>query len=139
MPDSSETIENKTFEEITIGDRASLSRTLTRDDIDLFAVVSGDINPSHVDESFAGAAGPVAHSMWTGSLLSAVLGNELPGPGTVYHRHREEAGPEPGRVRLSVPQSGWRGGRDRDGGGGRACRKDRAAADGPAGGGPEAT
>ncbi|MDH3791453.1 MAG: bifunctional enoyl-CoA hydratase/phosphate acetyltransferase [Rhodospirillales bacterium] len=84
MPDTSETIENKTFDEIAVGDRASLSRTLTRDDIDLFAVVSGDINPSHVDQAFAGAAGPVAHSMWTGSLLSAVLGNELPGPGTVY-------------------------------------------------------
>ncbi len=84
MTDTLEMIENKTFDEIAIGDRASLSRTLTRDDIDLFAVVSGDVNPSHMDEGLTGAAGPVAHSMWTGSLLSAVLGNELPGPGAVY-------------------------------------------------------
>ena len=74
MPDTIETVENKTFDEITIGDRASLSRTLTRDDIDLFAVVTGDVNPSHVDEAFAGAAGPVASVL--GALDGLLAGQE---------------------------------------------------------------
>ncbi|MDJ0950278.1 MAG: bifunctional enoyl-CoA hydratase/phosphate acetyltransferase [Alphaproteobacteria bacterium] len=87
MPEPAETIENRTFDEIQIGDSASLSRTLTKDDVDLFAVVSGDVNPSHVDKEFAAQTTEervVAHSMLTGSLVSAVLGTELPGPGTVY-------------------------------------------------------
>ncbi len=87
MPIETETIENRVFDEIELGESASLTRTVTRDDVDLFGVVSGDVNPSHVDKEYA-AETPgqrvVAHSMWTGSLVSAVLGNELPGPGTVY-------------------------------------------------------
>ena len=47
------TIENRTFDEIKIGDSASLSRTLTKKDIELFAAMSGDVNPVHVDEAFA--------------------------------------------------------------------------------------
>ena len=87
MTSERDTIENRTFEEIARGDKASLTRTLTRDDIDLFAVVSGDINPTHVDMDFATAAGwdeVSGHSMWTGTLISALLGTELPGPGTQY-------------------------------------------------------
>ena len=49
-------IENVTFEEIQIGQSASLSRRLTMSDIELFATVSGDINPSHLDEEYAAAA-----------------------------------------------------------------------------------
>ncbi len=80
-------IENKTFDEIKVGDTASMTKTLTRDDISLFAAVSGDLNPTHLDPKFAeqkGFNGEVAHSMWAGALVSSLLGNELPGPGTVY-------------------------------------------------------
>lgn len=80
-------IENRTFDEIAPGDTDSLVRTLTQDDIDLFAIVSGDVNPSHLDPAFA-ATDPfhaiVAHGMWAGTLISAVLGTKLPGPGTIY-------------------------------------------------------
>ena len=80
-------IENKTFDEIKIGDEAQLTRTLQKEDIDLFAVLSGDANPTHVDDEFARTDSfhrVVAHGMWGGALISAVLGTELPGPGAVY-------------------------------------------------------
>ena len=80
-------IENRTFDEIAVGDSASIVRTLTLDDIELFAVVSGDVNPSHVDPAYATTDpfhGVVAHGMWGGGLISAVLGTRLPGPGAVY-------------------------------------------------------
>jgi len=82
-----DTICNRTFDEISLGDSASLQRTLTRADISTFAVMSGDANPSHVDEEFARSTPfheVVAHGMWSGMLLSNLLGTELPGPGTVY-------------------------------------------------------
>lgn len=80
-------IENRTLDEIKIGDSASLSRTLTRRDIELFAVMSGDVNPAHVDPEFAKSDifhKIIAHGMWGGALISTVLGTELPGPGTIY-------------------------------------------------------
>src|SRR3546814_20019514 len=80
-------IENKTFDELAVGDRAEVTRTLQRQDIELFAVMSGDVNPAHVDEDFAKSdmfQKVIAHGMWGGALISAVLGTELPGPGTIY-------------------------------------------------------
>ncbi|QXX73322.1 bifunctional enoyl-CoA hydratase/phosphate acetyltransferase [Methylovirgula sp. HY1] len=80
-------IENKTFDDIKVGDSASLTRTLHSDDITLFAILSGDINPAHVDADYAKTDlfhHIVAHGMWGGTLISAVLGTELPGPGTIY-------------------------------------------------------
>ncbi len=80
-------IENKTFDELKIGDHAEITRTLRKQDIELFAVMSGDINPAHVDEDFAKSDQfhkVIAHGMWGGALISAVLGTELPGPGTIY-------------------------------------------------------
>jgi phosphate acetyltransferase len=80
-------IENRTYAEIRIGDSASLSRTLTKADIALFAVMSGDVNPEHVDEEFARDDmfhKIIAHGMWGGALISTVLGTELPGPGAAY-------------------------------------------------------
>lgn len=80
-------LKNRTFDELQPGDRASLVRIAGRDDIDLFAAVSGDMNPAHLDAAFAatGRFGHVvAHGMWTGALISAVLGTKLPGPGTIY-------------------------------------------------------
>src|ERR1700690_726757 len=82
-----ERIENRTFDELEPGDVANLVRTLTYKDIEVFAILSGDVNPTHVDESFAKSDtfhNVVAHGMWSGALISAVLGTELPGPGTIY-------------------------------------------------------
>jgi phosphate acetyltransferase len=80
-------IENRTFDEIQIGDSASLRRVLTREDIQLFAVMSGDVNPAHLDEEYARSEmfhKIIAHGMWGGALISTVLGTQLPGPGTIY-------------------------------------------------------
>ena len=82
-----EFIENKTFDEIAVGDTASLQRTLTPRDIQLFAVMSGDVNPAHVDPEYARQSlfhEVIAHGLWGGSLISTVLGTLYPGPGTVY-------------------------------------------------------
>jgi phosphate acetyltransferase len=84
---ASEFIENRTFDEIQTGQSAELRRTLTRDDIALFSKVSGDLNPTHVDEEYAirsGAKGIVGHSLWATGLISSLLANVLPGPGTSY-------------------------------------------------------
>jgi len=82
------TIQNKTFDEISVGDSASLTRTLTRQDAEMFAVISGDYNPTHLNDEWAErlikSEKISAHGMWGASLISALLGNELPGPGTVY-------------------------------------------------------
>ncbi len=80
-------LKNRAFDEIEIGESASLVRIVGRDDIDLFATLSGDENPTHLDAAFAATdlfGHIVAHGMWTGALVSAVLGTRLPGPGTVY-------------------------------------------------------
>lgn len=80
-------LRNRTFDELAIGDSASMVRIVGRDDIDLFAAVSGDTNPAHLDASFAAGdifGHVVAHGMWTGALVSAALGTRLPGPGTIY-------------------------------------------------------
>jgi acyl dehydratase len=80
-------IENKTFDEISVGDSAHLERTLSQRDIELFAIMSGDINPAHVDPEYTKDDlfhKVVAHGMWGGALISTVLGTVLPGPGTIY-------------------------------------------------------
>ena len=99
-------IENRTFDELLAGQQALLQRSVTADDIKAFALVSGDVNPAHVDAEYAEASrfhGVIAHGMFAGALISSVLGTEFPGPGTIYiaqslHFHR------PVRVgdRLSV-------------------------------------
>ncbi|TPW09054.1 MAG: phosphate acetyltransferase, partial [Acidimicrobiaceae bacterium] len=66
---------------------ASLTRTMRPEDIQMFAIMSGDINPTHVDPEYARSSmfrEVVAHGMWGGVLISNVLGTEFPGPGTVY-------------------------------------------------------
>ncbi len=80
-------IENKTFDELQIGESAQIERTLTGDDIALFAAMSGDVNPAHMDEEFAKDDmfhKVIGHGMWGGALISAVLGTILPGPGSIY-------------------------------------------------------
>jgi phosphotransacetylase/acyl dehydratase len=82
-------IENRTFDEIAVGDGASLTRSLRREDVELFAIASGEAaGPAHLDPAAQAGADPfqavVAHGMWSAALLSAVLGTRLPGPGTVF-------------------------------------------------------
>src|SRR5271154_2766168 len=80
-------IENRTFDEIAVGEKASLSRTVTQQDIDLFAVVSGGVNPAHMDPTYAKTDifhRVIAHGMLGAGLISNVLGTKLPGPGTIY-------------------------------------------------------
>jgi phosphotransacetylase/acyl dehydratase len=82
-----EYIENRTYDEINVGDSATLVRTLTEQDIKLFAVMSGDINPAHVDPDYAMNSRfreVIGHGMWSGALISTVLGTQFPGPGTIY-------------------------------------------------------
>ncbi|MCZ8345877.1 MAG: MaoC family dehydratase [Leptospiraceae bacterium] len=76
----------KTFEEIQIGESASFSKTITEADIILFAGISGDFNPLHMNEEYAKTTifgKRIAHGGLAASLLAPVLGNQLPGLGTV--------------------------------------------------------
>ncbi len=78
---------NYIYDEIEIGQKASYSKSVTEADIQLFAVVSGDVNPVHLDEDYASTTmfkGRIAHGMLTGAFISAALALELPGPGTIY-------------------------------------------------------
>ncbi len=86
-PLTTDLIENFTYDEISIGQSARLLRTLSLSDISAFAAVSGDTNPAHTDADFAGDTllhGVVAHGMWGGALISALLGTKFPGHGTIY-------------------------------------------------------
>ena len=87
MNEETPCITSKTYDEIKVGDSAKLTRTLTRQEIQLFATVTGDMNPAHVDEAYAKTDifhQIVGHGMWTGSMFSVLLGMQLPGPGTIY-------------------------------------------------------
>ena len=87
MAKARELITNRCFDEINIGDTASIKRRLTQRDIQLFAVMSGDVNPAHLDEDYARDSmfhEVIAHGLWGGALISTVLGTLLPGPGTIY-------------------------------------------------------
>jgi 3-hydroxybutyryl-CoA dehydratase len=72
---------------IQIGQRASFTKTVTESDVTTFAGLIGDFNPLHVDAEYARKSRfgqRVAHGMFTAGLISAVLGNKLPGPGAIY-------------------------------------------------------
>ena len=78
---------NYTYDELSIGQTASYSRQISAEDIQLFAAVSGDVNPVHLDAGYAATTPfgePIAHGMLSGALVSAALAMELPGPGSVY-------------------------------------------------------
>jgi phosphate acetyltransferase len=82
-----EWLENITYDELTVGQSARLLRTLTLADIQAFAAVSGDTNPAHLNADYANDTlfhGVIAHGMWGGALISALLGTQFPGPGTIY-------------------------------------------------------
>ena len=80
-------LRGKYLDEITEGMTAVFSKTVTEADIVLFAGITGDTNPVHLDEEFAKPTmfkGRIAHGMLTAGFISAVFGTKLPGPGSVY-------------------------------------------------------
>jgi acyl dehydratase len=78
---------NYTYDELTIGQTATYSKRIEARDIQLFAALSGDVNPVHLDPAFA-AGTPfrecIAHGMLSGAIISAAIAMELPGPGSIY-------------------------------------------------------
>ena len=75
------------IDDLEVGMSAVFGKTITEADILMFSGVSGDTNPVHLDEEYAGSTmfeGRIAHGILVGSLISTVLGTRLPGPGAVY-------------------------------------------------------
>ena len=75
------------FDELSVGQTAETTHVVGAADIEAFAAVSGDVNPVHMDEAFAKTTpfgGRIAHGMLAAAYISAVLGNQLPGPGAIY-------------------------------------------------------
>ena len=80
-------MEIKKFEEIEIGQSAELNREISEEDIQIFADLSGDHNPIHLDEEFAKNTifkGRIAHGILSTAFISTLLARDLPGPGTIY-------------------------------------------------------
>ena len=80
-------MKGKTIHEIKVGDTAEFTKTITEADVVLFAGITGDFNPAHVNQVWAEGTrfqGRIAHGMLSASIVSAVLGMYLPGPGTIY-------------------------------------------------------
>jgi 3-hydroxybutyryl-CoA dehydratase len=79
----------KTISEIKVGDAAEFTKTISETDVYLYAGVTGDLNPAHLNEAYAKNTffkTRIAHGMLTAGLISAILGTQLPGPGTIYIR-----------------------------------------------------
>ena len=79
----------KTFDQLTVGDADRFTKTVTDADVYLFAGVTGDLNPAHIDDTYAQGTffkTRIAHGMLSAGFISAVIGMRLPGPGTVYMR-----------------------------------------------------
>ena len=79
--------QGKTFADLALGMQVSIQNTVKEQDVVDFARVSGDHNPLHMDEDYARTTqfkGRIAHGALTASYISAILGNDLPGPGAVY-------------------------------------------------------
>lgn len=77
----------RSFDELVVGEKAAVEKTVTEQDVNLFAEVSGDYNPVHIDEDFAQQTRfkkRIGHGMLAASLVSRVVGTKLPGPGTIY-------------------------------------------------------
>ncbi len=79
----------KTIEQIKLGDAAEFSKTVTESDVYLYAGITGDLNPAHLNEVYAKNTffkTRIAHGMLTAGFISNILGMQLPGPGTIYMR-----------------------------------------------------
>ena len=84
------TTKGKSIDELKVGDSAQFSKTITEKDINDFARVTGDFNPLHLDQGYAEKTifkGRIAHGLLSVGLLSSILGNILPGHGTIYLSH----------------------------------------------------
>lgn len=82
-----EAMVGKIIEQLQVGDVAEFGKTISESDIYLYAGITGDFNPAHVNESYAENTffkTRIAHGMLSAGLISAVLANQLPGPGTIY-------------------------------------------------------
>src|SRR3954465_10359606 len=80
-------LENFPIAQLSVGLSKTYSKTLTEKDILLFAACSGDLNPVHLDKTYAATTvfgEPIAHGMWTGALISAAIPTQFPGPGSIY-------------------------------------------------------
>jgi len=80
-------ITGKTISELQIGQTAEFSKTVSETDIYLYAGITGDFNPAHVNEAYAQNTffkTRIAHGMLTAGFISAIIANQLPGPGTIY-------------------------------------------------------
>ena len=80
-------VSNIPYDTLEVGQKASISKTVEERDVQLFAAVSGDNNPVHLDAAFAAETlfkERIAHGMFSGALISAAIACELPGPGTIY-------------------------------------------------------
>ncbi len=76
-----------TIEQLKLGQRASFSKTVSESDVYLFAGISGDFNPAHINQAYAEQTPfktRIAHGMLSASFISTVLGTQLPGPGAIY-------------------------------------------------------
>lgn len=76
-----------TINELAIGQKKSFAKTITESDVYLFAGISGDVNPAHINEEYAKETSfghRIAHGILSSGLISAVIGVQLPGPGTIY-------------------------------------------------------
>lgn len=79
----------KTIGELKVGDVAELAKTISESDIYLYAGITGDFNPAHINEAYAAKTffkTRIAHGMLLGGFISAIIGTQLPGPGTIYIR-----------------------------------------------------
>ena len=79
----------KTIKELKVGEWAEFTKTISESDVYLYAGVTGDLNPAHINEEYAKNTffkTRIAHGLLSAGLISTVLGNELPGPGSVYIR-----------------------------------------------------
>ncbi|MCY6369691.1 MaoC family dehydratase [Clostridium ganghwense] len=77
----------KTIDQIKVGDKASFTKTMSETDVYLYAGISGDLNPAHINQVESEKTmfkGRICHGMLVSSLISTVLGMYLPGPGTIY-------------------------------------------------------
>ncbi|HNY51056.1 MAG TPA: MaoC family dehydratase [Smithella sp.] len=80
-------IAGKTIDKLKVGDVAEFAKTVTETDIYLYAGITGDFNPAHVNEEYAKNTffkTRIAHGMLTAGFISAIIANQLPGPGTIY-------------------------------------------------------
>ena len=77
----------RTIDQLEVGDSSEFSKTISEADVYLYAGISGDLNPAHINEVYAQGTffkNRIAHGMLTAGFISAVIGMQLPGPGTIY-------------------------------------------------------